>query len=86
MYVDESRNQLRYVQRIKDSPVNEGMLCVKGRIGFDFIQSEERLDTPLTRKDGKQQSARWDEAISLVADKIGEIKAEFDGNALAGFS
>ncbi|MGF1873229.1 formate dehydrogenase subunit alpha [Photobacterium indicum] len=86
MYVDESLNQIRYVQGVKDSPVNQGMLCVKGRFGFDFVNSKERLTTPLIRNNGELQPASWEEAISLVADKFNAIKAERGGNALAGFS
>lgn len=85
MHVDESKNQIRYVTGAK-SPVNEGMLCVKGRFGFDFVGSEERLTTPLIRKDGWLQPASWDEAIKLIADKFTSIKQSFGGNALAGFS
>ncbi|MGR5142319.1 formate dehydrogenase subunit alpha [Photobacterium sp. DNB23_23_1] len=86
MYVDELTDKIRYVQGAKDSPVNQGMLCVKGRFGFDFIQSEERLSQPLIRKDGKLQPASWDEAITLIADKFSAIKQASGGNALAGFS
>ncbi|MGF1716539.1 formate dehydrogenase subunit alpha [Photobacterium chitinilyticum] len=86
MFVDEVTNKIRYVQGAKDSPVNQGMLCVKGRFGFDFIQSQERLDAPLIRKDGQLQPATWDEALTLVAEKLGSIKAQHGGNALAGFS
>ncbi len=86
MLVDESRNQIRYVQGVKDSPVNQGMLCVKGRFGFDFVGSDERLTTPLIRRDGELQPATWEEAITLVADKLSSIKTQHGGHALAGFS
>lgn len=86
MLVDESRNQIRYVQGAKDSPVNQGMLCVKGRFGFDFVGSDERLTTPLIRRDGELQPATWEEAITLVADKLSSIKTQHGGHALAGFS
>ncbi|EJA3581294.1 formate dehydrogenase subunit alpha [Vibrio vulnificus] len=85
MYVDEAANQIRYVEGAH-SPVNEGMLCVKGRYGFDFVASEERLTTPLIRKDGWLQPASWQEAIRLIADKFSTIKQDFGGRALAGFS
>ncbi|WP_117232781.1 formate dehydrogenase subunit alpha [Vibrio maerlii] len=85
MMVDEQSNRIQHVKGA-NSPVNEGMLCVKGRFGFDFIHSEERLTTPLIRKDGWLQPATWEEAIQLVADKISSIKSSFGGNALAGFS
>ncbi|EKO3828408.1 formate dehydrogenase subunit alpha [Vibrio harveyi] len=85
MFVDETTNTIRYVKG-GDSPVNQGMLCVKGRFGFDFIGSEERLTTPLIRKDGWLQPASWEEAIQLVASKFSGIKQDFGSNALAGFS
>ena len=31
-------------------PANENRLCVKGRFGFDYISSPERLTVPLIRK------------------------------------
>ncbi|ELQ2337380.1 formate dehydrogenase subunit alpha [Vibrio vulnificus] len=85
MHVDEAANQILYVEGAH-SPVNEGMLCVKGRYGFDFVASEERLTTPLIRKDGWLQPASWQEAIRLIADKFSTIKQDFGGRALAGFS
>ncbi len=85
MFVNEADNVIRYVKGA-DSPVNQGMLCVKGRFGFDFVNSEERLTTPLIRKDGWLQPAGWDEAIRLVASKFSDIKQSFGSNALAGFS
>ncbi|MCS0140131.1 formate dehydrogenase subunit alpha [Vibrio alginolyticus] len=85
MFVDEATNTIRYVKG-GDSPVNQGMLCVKGRFGFDFIGSEERLTTPLIRKDGWLQPASWEEAIKLIASKFSGIKQDFGSNALAGFS
>ncbi|MCG6331310.1 formate dehydrogenase subunit alpha [Vibrio alginolyticus] len=85
MFVDEATNTIRYVKG-GDSPVNQGMLCVKGRFGFDFIGSEERLTTPLIRKDGWLQPASWEEAIQLIAIKFSGIKQDFGSNALAGFS
>ncbi|MFH0257416.1 formate dehydrogenase subunit alpha [Vibrio rumoiensis] len=85
MFVDKTNNKIRYVQGA-DSPVNQGMLCVKGRFGFDFINNHQRLTTPLIRRDGKLQPASWQEAIQLVADKFNHIKKNSGSNALAGFS
>ena len=33
-----------------DSVVNHGNLCVKGRFGYDFVYSKDRVTTPLVRK------------------------------------
>ena len=60
------------------------MLCVKGRFGFDFLNREDRLKTPLIRKNGKLEEASWDEALDLVAAKLGDIK-EKNGKGSIGF-
>jgi predicted molibdopterin-dependent oxidoreductase YjgC len=58
----------------RNLPPNNGMLCVKGRYGFEFVGAPDRLTTPLIKKDGKQVPASWDEALDLVAKKFTEIK------------
>jgi predicted molibdopterin-dependent oxidoreductase YjgC len=45
-----------------------------------------RLTTPLVRKDGRLEPASWDEALDLVATRLGEIKARHGGNAFGFFS
>jgi predicted molibdopterin-dependent oxidoreductase YjgC len=54
---------------------NYGSLCVKGRFGFDFIGSPERLKTPLIREKDGFREATWGEALDVVARRLGEIKA-----------
>ena len=65
---------------------NKGLLCVKGKFGYNFINHKDRLTKPLIRKDGVLTEVSWEEAISLIADKIGTIKAESGSDALAGLS
>ncbi|HRZ41346.1 MAG TPA: formate dehydrogenase subunit alpha [Bacteroidales bacterium] len=65
---------------------NDGRLCVKGRFGYDFIHSPERLTVPLIRKDGVFTEASWDEALGLVARKLSEIRNTYGPGALAGYS
>jgi len=65
-------------------PVNQGSLCVKGRFGLDFASSEDRLKTPLIKKNGKFVEATWDEALDLVASRFKEIKKKHGGQAMAG--
>jgi formate dehydrogenase major subunit len=36
----------------RDGPANHNRLCVKGRFGFDYAHSGQRLTTPLIRKSG----------------------------------
>ena len=57
--------------------------CVKGKFGWGHINSKERLTKPLIRENGKFREATWDEALSLVARKFTEIKAQHGPDALA---
>ena len=54
-----------------DVPPNRGRLCKRGR--FAVIEPDERarLEDPLVRKDGLLVKASWDEALDLVAEKLG---------------
>lgn len=53
---------------------HNGQLCTRGRFGYQFVNSENRLTTPLIRKNGTLQPASWDEAMELVAGKLSEAK------------
>lgn len=74
------------VTGVEEAQPNQGRLCVKGRFGYDFIYSEERLKTPLIREKDGFREASWDEALDLVADKFKAIIAEHGPDALAGVS
>jgi len=74
------------VSGVEDAEPNQGRLCVKGRYGFDFIYSEERLKTPLIKENGQFREASWDEALDLVANKFKKIIAESGPDAIAGVS
>lgn len=65
-----------------DLPPNNASLCVKGRFGYEFVASKERLTRPLIKKDGTQVEASWDEALDLVAQKLSSIKEQFGPDSL----
>jgi predicted molibdopterin-dependent oxidoreductase YjgC len=65
------------VTSLFDSPSNHGNLCVKGRFGYDFVHSKDRLTDPLIRKNGKLAPASWDEAMGQVADRFLEIREAY---------
>ncbi len=71
------------VTGVEEFGPNYGSLCVKGRFGFDFINSPERLTTPLIKENGQHREASWDEALDLVAEKFSSIKSEYGSDALA---
>ncbi|MBY8912853.1 formate dehydrogenase subunit alpha [Bacillus sp. YC2] len=72
------------IQPVSDAPVNAISTCVKGKFGWDFVNSEERITKPLIRKNGTFVESSWAEALDLVAEKLGAIKTEH-GKGSVGF-
>ncbi|MDQ0286084.1 NADH-quinone oxidoreductase subunit G/formate dehydrogenase alpha subunit [Desulfofundulus luciae] len=69
-----------------DGEVNGRALCVKGRFGYGFIHHPDRLTKPLIKRNGVFEEAGWEEAINLVAGKLGSIKKEYGSDALGVLS
>ncbi|MDI6720430.1 MAG: formate dehydrogenase subunit alpha [Methanomicrobiales archaeon] len=67
-------NKVAGVAPFQRSPVNEGKVCPKGNYAHEFINSKDRLTTPLIKKDGKFVPASWDEAYDLIARKFKSYK------------
>nr|WP_241993975.1 formate dehydrogenase subunit alpha [Mesobacillus foraminis] len=67
-----------------EGPVNAISTCVKGKFGWDFVNSEERITKPLIRKNGVFVESTWDEALHLVADKLGSTNEQY-GKGSVGF-
>ena len=79
-------DQIVRIKGVEGAKPNDGHLCVKGRYGYDFIYSKERLTSPLIKKNGKFEEASWDEALDLVANKFKDIIKESGPDAIAGVS
>ena len=71
MYLGIKDGKIVSVRGDREGPSNEGRLCVKGRFGIpEFVHHEDRLTTPLIKRNGKFEKATWDEALDLVAQKL----------------
>jgi predicted molibdopterin-dependent oxidoreductase YjgC len=79
-------NRVVNVAGVDDFGVNQASLCVKGRFGYEFISSDQRLTKPLIKKDGAFEEASWDEALRLVARRFAQVKAEHGAGAIGGFA
>jgi len=68
----------------EDAPINGISTCVKGKFGYDFVNSDDRLTSPLVRdEDGDFRVASWEEALDRVAEGLGGIRDDHGGDALA---
>ncbi len=70
----------------KSHVISNGSLCIKGWNAHAFVNHPDRLKKPLIRKNGKLVEAEWDEALTLVAEKFGQIKAESGPDSIGFFS
>ncbi|MEJ2715610.1 MAG: molybdopterin-dependent oxidoreductase, partial [Deltaproteobacteria bacterium] len=53
---------------------NDGNLCVKGRYGWPYVYSAQRLSSPLIRQEEGFAEIEWNEALSFVAERFNSIK------------
>ncbi len=60
-----------------DWPTNHGNLCVKGRFGYDYVHSMDRLTQPLMRRTSQLFPATWDEAMGHVVERLLEIRDKY---------
>ena len=64
--------------------INESNLCVKGKFGHEFINSDKRIKTPLIKKGGKLRPASWEDALEHISNRFREIIEKSGGNAIGG--
>jgi predicted molibdopterin-dependent oxidoreductase YjgC len=75
-------NRVVKVSGVDGEAPNFGSLCVKGRFGFDFIGSDQRLTDPLIKENGSFRKATWEEAIGFVAGKLKSIRDTHGGDSI----
>src|SRR6478735_8853043 len=72
------------VQAWPEFPVNEGALCRKGWTATGLRGHRERLTTPLVRDraTGELRAAEWDEALDLVAGRLGALRVSYGADSV----
>ncbi|MCZ2811511.1 NADH-quinone oxidoreductase subunit G [Modestobacter sp. VKM Ac-2979] len=68
----------------EDPAVNQEWNCDKGRYAFRYASSNERLMTPLVRRDGELQPASWPEAWAAAAEGLRAARAAGGVGVLPG--
>lgn len=69
-----------------DAEVNQGHTCLKGRYAFQFYDHEDRLRSPMIKRNGEFEKATWDEAYDFIVNKFTEVKSSNGSDAIAGIS
>ena len=67
----------------KEGAVNKGLLCGKGKFGFDCAELEGKLLDPMVKEDGEFEPTDYHEALVLTAKKAQTIGAKYGKDAVA---
>ncbi|MFS0553745.1 formate dehydrogenase subunit alpha [Brevibacillus sp. 179-C9.3 HS] len=65
-----------------EAPVNGVSTCVKGKWGWDFVNSEERLTKPLIRRGDTFVETTWEEALTFISNKLAELKGKYGPDSI----
>ncbi|WP_458207949.1 formate dehydrogenase subunit alpha [Haladaptatus sp. NG-SE-30] len=65
------------------TPANDFSTCVKGKFGYDFVDSDDRLTTPLIRDGDEFREASWDEALDRIAQELNDVQEKCGNDAVA---
>src|SRR5512135_2382177 len=70
-------------------PLTRGQLCARGNAGTQLLYDPDRLKYPLIRTgkrgEGKFRRASWDEALTLFATRLNELKQKYGAESVAFF-
>jgi formate dehydrogenase major subunit len=67
----------------KDGAVNKGLLCGRGRFGFDCAELEGKLLHPMVKKNGGLEEIDYHDALIITAKKVQSIAARYGRDAVA---
>ena len=77
-------NRVIGVSPVKEGTVNRGHLCVRGKFGWDYLQSSDRLTAPLIKSNGVFVKVSWEEALGYIVDNFEEVMKRYGSHALMG--
>ncbi|MEW6467811.1 MAG: formate dehydrogenase subunit alpha [Bacteroidota bacterium] len=78
--------KVKSIQAPYEAESNQGHTCLKGRFAFSFYNHEERIRTPLIRRNGAFVPVSWDEAYDFIVKKMVEVKETCGPDYIAGIS
>ncbi len=61
-----------------------GGICVRGRFGFEYLDSKGRLTQPLVRQGSQLVQRPWLETMHQLVDRFVEIKDKYGADAIGG--
>lgn len=80
--VDTRTHTVRRIIGRENMQVNDQWICDKGRFAHAWVNGENRLETPLLRKNGELVPVQWSEALDFIAGKLQAVKQQHGASAI----
>lgn len=79
------------IEGMKSHPVNDGGICLLGLSGLQLLYGyDRRVKGPLKRTgkrgEGKWEKITWEEAVSEVAKRLGELRSKGESHTVSAIS
>ncbi len=71
------------IEGMKNHPVNDGGVCILGTAGTQLLYGHNRVQTPKKKVNGKWRNISWDDALSEIAEKLGDLRSSGQSHSLA---
>ncbi|MBL8510714.1 MAG: NADH-quinone oxidoreductase subunit NuoG, partial [Betaproteobacteria bacterium] len=86
LVVQVKQNRVMRVLPLENEAVNECWLADSDRFSYEALNSEQRLTTPMIRKNGALVAVDWQEALQRVADGLQETKNRHGADHIAALA
>ncbi|MFT4602405.1 MAG: formate dehydrogenase major subunit [Arenicella sp.] len=84
--ISTRNGEILSIQAPFDAAANGGHTCLKGRYAFGFYNHQDRLDSPMIKRNGEFEKVSWDEVYDHIASEFKRISASNGPDAIAGIS
>jgi anaerobic selenocysteine-containing dehydrogenase len=74
--------RLTGVKGDKNHPISRGYICPKGAAAPEIVYHSQRITRPLVKNNGGFSETSWDNALSIIADKMHNAKEQFGAESV----
>jgi NADH-quinone oxidoreductase subunit G len=86
LVVQVKQNRVMRVLPRENEEINECWLSDKDRFSYEGLNSEERLSTPMIKRDGRWQECDWRSALEFVANGLSAVKEKYGAQSIGALA
>lgn len=64
--------------------INQHWMCDDGRLGYHYVNSDDRLQLPLKKVDDELVTTQWTDALTLITEKLSETDVDAEDIVVIG--